>query len=67
VYAPVSEEEAREAIRYFKQQRVQSIAICFLWSFKNPINERLAAEICRKEFPSAYLSISSEMLPEIGE
>ena len=65
--APLNEQEVREAVRYFKAQGVESIGICFLWSFMNPAHETRAAEICREEFPEAYLSLSSRILPEIRE
>jgi N-methylhydantoinase A len=66
-HAPLNEQEVREAVKYFREQCVESIGICFLWSFKNPAHERRAAEICREEFPEAYLSLSSTILPEIRE
>ncbi len=66
-YTPLNKQEVREAVRYFKEQGIQSIAICFLWSFRNPAHENQAAEICHEEFPEAYLSLSSQILPEIRE
>jgi len=67
VHTPLNKEEVRDAVRYFKEQGVESIGICFLWSFKNPVHEKQTAEICREEFPEAYLSLSSSVLPEIRE
>ena len=46
---------------------VEAVAICFLWSFKNPEHERRAAEIVREELPGIYLSVSSELVPRLGE
>jgi len=67
VHTPLNEEEVRQAVRYFKEQGVKAIGICFLWSFKNPVHEKRAAEICQEEYPEAYLSLSSTILPEIRE
>jgi N-methylhydantoinase A len=67
VHIPLNEQEVREAARYLKQQGVEAIAICFLWSFKNPAHERRAAEICREECPAAYITTSAEVLSEIRE
>lgn len=64
---PLNEEEVRAAVRYFKEHGVDSIAICHLWSFRNPDHEKRTAEICREEFPEAYLSLSSVVLPEIRD
>jgi N-methylhydantoinase A len=67
VQIPLNEQEVREAARYLKQQEVEAIAICFLWSFRNPAHERRAAEICREECPEVYVTTSAEVLPEIRE
>ncbi len=64
---PLNKEDVREAVRYFKQQGVEAIAICYLWSFQNSEHEKQTAEICREEFPEAYLSVSSEISPEIRD
>ena len=67
VHIPLNEQQVREAARYLKQQGVEAIAICFLWSFRNPAHERRAAEICREECPGAYITTSAEVLSEIRE
>ena len=66
-HTPLNKQEVRDAVRKFKKHGVETIAICFLWSFKNPLHERQAAEICREEYPEAYLSLSSSTLPEMRE
>jgi N-methylhydantoinase A len=63
----LNEDEVREAVKYFKKQGVESIAICYLWSFKNDGHEVETARICKEEFPDAYLSVSSECSPEIRD
>jgi N-methylhydantoinase A len=67
VHTPLNVEEVRQAVRRFEEQGVEAVAICFLWSNQNPSHERQAAEICKKEFPEAYLSVSSDILPEMRE
>lgn len=67
VATPLNTAEVREAVRSFKEKGVEAIAICFLWSNRNPTHERHAAEICREEFPDAYVSVSSDILPEMRE
>jgi len=66
-YIPLNKQQVRDAISLFKSQGVEAIAICFLWSFMNPKHELEAAEICKEEFPEAYLSLSSKILPEVRE
>ncbi len=65
--APLNEEEVREACRYFKEQEVEAVAICFLWSFKYSDHERRAAEIVREELPEAYVCASVDVQPEVRE
>lgn len=45
----------------------ESLAICFLYSFRNPHHEQRAAEIMRHSFPHLPISLSSDILPEYRE
>lgn len=67
VATPLNEKDVRKQVRFLKEQGVEALAICFLWSFINPVNELRAEEICKEEFPEAYLTVSSKFLPEIRE
>lgn len=46
---------------------VEAIAIAFLWSFMNPVHERLALEVVRRRHPRLYVTASSEIAPLLGE
>lgn len=67
VLVPLDEEKAREQVRRLKDAGVESVAVCFLFSFLNPEHEARVAEIVREEFPDAFLSVSSEVLPQYRE
>lgn len=67
VIIPLDEETAREAVVSLKEQAVESIAICFIFGFRNPTHERRVREICQEMFPEATVSISSEIAPEFRE
>jgi N-methylhydantoinase A len=67
VLVPLDEERAREQVRKLKEAGVDAVAVCFLFSFLNPEHERRVAEIVREEFPDAFLSVSSEVLPQYRE
>src|SRR4051812_31530254 len=67
VLVPLDEERAREQVRKLKEAGVESVAVCFLFSFLNPAHEARVAEIVREEFPDAFLSVSSEVLPQYRE
>ena len=60
-------EASREAIRRLKKKDVQSVAVCFLFSFLNPAHELKIKELFAQEFPEARLSLSCEVLPQIRE
>jgi N-methylhydantoinase A/oxoprolinase/acetone carboxylase beta subunit len=67
VLVPLDEERAREQVRRLKEAGVEAVAVCFLFSFLNPQHEARVAEIVREEFPAAFLSVSSEVLPQYRE
>ena len=46
---------------------VESIAVCLLHAYRNPVHERAVAEALRVRLPDANLSLSHEVLPEIKE
>jgi N-methylhydantoinase A/oxoprolinase/acetone carboxylase beta subunit len=67
VLVPLDVEAARERVRELKEAGVEAVAVCFLFSFLNPEHEARVAEIVREEFPEAFLSVSSEVLPQYRE
>ncbi len=67
VLVPLDEERAREQVRKLGEAGVEAVAVCFLFSFLNPEHERRVAEIVREELPEAFLSVSSEVLPQYRE
>jgi N-methylhydantoinase A len=64
---PIDVEASLQAIRKLKKKGVQSVAVCFLFSFLNPDHELKIKEIFATEFPEASLSLSYEVLPQIRE
>lgn len=46
---------------------VESIAVCFLHSYRNPENEKEAGILLRNRLPSIPVSLSSEVIPEYRE
>ena len=46
---------------------VESVAVCLIFSYLNPDHERLVGERIRRRYPDLYLSLSSEILPQIKE
>ncbi|HEY7662996.1 MAG TPA: hydantoinase/oxoprolinase family protein, partial [Xanthobacteraceae bacterium] len=46
---------------------VESIAVCYLFSFMNPAHEIETRKIVHEEWPGVHVSLSSEVLPRIRE
>ena len=67
VHTPLDEEEVRAAARRLREERVEAVAICFLFSFLNPAHENRAKEILREELPDVHLSISHQVTPQHRE
>lgn len=64
---PLDRDEVRAAVRQLKAQGVESIAVCLLYSYVRPEHEQQIGRIIEEEFPEAYVSLSSEVLPEFRE
>ena len=67
VLVALDEDKARAQVRKLKEAGVEAVAVCFLFSFLNDAHEKRVAEIVREEFPEAFLSVSSEVLPQYRE
>lgn len=49
----------REAAEQLKVEGVESVGICFVNAYNNPVHEQRAAEIVREVLPEAYVQTSS--------
>ncbi|APZ50580.1 hydantoinase/oxoprolinase family protein [Salipiger abyssi] len=67
VLEPLNEGELRAAAETLRDAGAEAVAICFLHAYRDGRHERRAAEIVCEVLPNAYVSISSEVLPEFRE
>jgi N-methylhydantoinase A len=67
VDTPLDEASVRTAAALLKRERVNSVAVCLLHAYKHPQHERRVAEILKLEIPGLYVSLSSDVCPEIRE
>jgi N-methylhydantoinase A/oxoprolinase/acetone carboxylase beta subunit len=67
IITPLDEEQAREVVRALLKMGVESIAVCLLNSFENPIHEQRLKQIISEEAAELSVSISYEVLPQIRE
>jgi N-methylhydantoinase A len=67
IQIPLDEGEARAAVHRLKELGVESLAVCFLFAFINPIHEQRVREIVREEGLDVPVTLSSEILPQVRE
>jgi N-methylhydantoinase A len=67
VLRPLDEAEATRVAEALRDDGVASVAICLLHAWREGRHERAVKEILRRVMPDAYLSASSEVLPEFRE
>ncbi len=67
VLTPLDEKQVREVARRLNENGVESVAICFLFSFINPTHEEKTASILRGLLPHVFITRSSELVPLIRE
>jgi len=67
VLTRLDEEAVRRAVRQFKEDGIEAIAVCFLFSFVNPEHENRVKDIIEEEAPDMFVSLSNEVLPQIRE
>jgi N-methylhydantoinase A len=65
--APLDEAGVRAAVEELRRADVESVAVCFLFSFLDPAHERRAGELLRSALPGVRISLSSDVLPELRE
>jgi N-methylhydantoinase A len=67
VVRPVDPASVAAAIERFRRAGVESVAVCFLFSFLNEEHEQALAHALRQAEPSWWISTSSDLLPQIRE
>ncbi len=67
VLVPLDEERVRREVHKLIEQKVEAIAVSFLWSFRNPAHELRVREIIHEVSPDLYVALSHEVSPRIRE
>ncbi len=65
IVIPLNEDDVRAAAEHFREQHVEAIAVNYMFSFLHPAHERKTREILEKELPGIFVTISSEVLPQV--
>jgi N-methylhydantoinase A len=64
---PLDEDGARRAIQELIDAGAETFAVALLWSFRNPDHEQRIGAMIREVRPDAYVSLSCEVSPILGE
>ncbi len=67
VEIPLDRGSLDAAIAVLKAQEVEAVAICYLHAWRDAAHERATAEAVAAAMPGVYLSLSSEVFPQIKE
>jgi N-methylhydantoinase A len=67
VLTPLDEDEVRAAAEYLRDEGVEAVAVCFLFSYLDDAHERRAAEIVAEVLPDAFVCTSSDVVPQFRE
>ena len=67
VLVPLDEDSVGAAVAACREAGVEAVAVCLLFGFLHPEHERKVGEALRRTLPDAWISLSSEVLPEFRE
>jgi N-methylhydantoinase A len=67
IVVALNEREVEAAIRQLLELGVEAIAICFLWSFRNPTHENRVKEMVQRLAPDIFVTTSVDIAPKWGE
>ena len=67
VLLPLDETALKTLAADLRDERIESLAICFLHAHVNPAHERGARDILQPLLPGVHVCLSSDVSPEIGE
>jgi N-methylhydantoinase A len=67
VLAPLDPASLDTPIAVLREEAVESVAVCFLHSWRDGRHEREAADALRAALPGVHVTLSSEVLPQIKE
>ena len=67
IVVPLDEDALRDTLRGLTAENVEGIAVSCLFSFVNSDHEKRISDIVMDELPGVYVSLSSDVSPEIRE
>ena len=67
IVTEMNEDDVRRAARIIRKRGIESVAVVYMDSFMNPIDELRTREILREEVPEIDVTLSHEVLPQMLE
>ena len=67
VIHPLDRASLERAIAGIVAENLEAVAVCLIHAYANPAHERAVAASIRERLPKVYLTLSSDVLPEIRE
>ncbi len=67
IETPLNQRSLVRAIATLKSNAVDAVAVCYLHAYRDPRHERATGAELSKRLPDVYVSLSSEVLPQIKE
>ncbi len=67
VSRPLDPDELCSVLTDLVARGIESVAVCFIHSYANPVHERKAGEVLTERFPNLYHTLSSEIVQALGE
>ncbi len=64
---PLDEDGVRRAAAELRQEGVEAVAVCFLFSYLNPAHEDRARAILAEELPGVFVTTSASVAPQFRE
>jgi N-methylhydantoinase A len=64
---PLSRSSLASGIRKLREAGVDAVAVCYLHAYRDPDHEQVTRRYLETRLPAAYVSLSSEVLPQIKE
>jgi N-methylhydantoinase A len=65
VRTPLDEAGLEAAVRALVDDGVEALAVCFMHAYRNDEHERAAKAVIERVAPDLFLSVSSEVLPQV--
>ena len=67
VIQDLAPDDVRRSLSHLRGLGIESLAVCLINSYRNPVHERQIKAIVEREAPELFLSTSFEVLPQIRE